>query len=444
MSRPGTRKRQQDLSAPSDLDHPVRTDACPATSSFQRSLRSGTVRLAEWYWPRLHARAVVLSRGHEYHADRVAAGQAGGLALSSALWRMECLEPLLTERFWPAVFRGAEGTPEPPSDVLDRLRLAYQTPPASADAARWMDRAPARTTGHDETHPSLVDRSRALGVSADDLRRIGYPAAPAPSAAAALLGGARDPIERHLAADWQREVAADWRLRHGRAAAEARRREQTVDPTATAAGVAPSPVGALLAAADAWEAARASLELRGPAESVPLLRAVLQLDPRHPHAGLVLGCHLLTLGDPEGRRLLEDIADNGETFWMRQALQALHDHCRTTGQATELHDLRGRLDRLDTESTAAQRERSTVRPEDTFLPHELDDATLGALCATLRFARNASPPGSCARAFATFPAVPCSCWPSAACGPAGGGRTRIASASWSAASAPRSSCPARC
>ncbi len=376
----------------------------PAASSFQWSLRLATVRVAHWYWPRLHARAMVLSRAHEYHADRVAAGHTGAAPLVSALWRMECLNPMLAERFWLEVFRAAEHSPEPPADILDRLRLAFHTPVSPADASRWIDRALARATGHDETHPALSDRSRALGWTEDDCRRLGFPEAPRPSAAEALIDGDAQAIHSWLAAQWRREVAADWWLRHQRAAATLRREAAgpsiptdtaavagppTPSPDAsdaaseTVAAAEPASASAATAAAEAWEAARSSLGLRGVAESVPLLRSVLNIDPCHPQAALVLGSHLLELGDPEGNRLLEMMAELGDGCWTRQALQALHDHFQATGQTTELEEMRGRLDRFDEESAAAQHERSNVRFSDTFLAHGLPDDAISALRSTL-------------------------------------------------------------
>jgi Zn-dependent protease with chaperone function len=173
----------------------------PATGSFDRAIRAAASRFSGWYWPRLHARAMVLSRAHEYHADRVAAECAGAEVVVSALWRMECWQPMLAERFWEDVFREAERTPDPPADIMERMRSACQTPPAPADAARWVERGLSRTTGVDETHPSFGDRARALGVSAEDIRRIGFPLAAGPSAAQSLLGEYRGAIEAELAAE---------------------------------------------------------------------------------------------------------------------------------------------------------------------------------------------------------------------------------------------------
>ena len=83
----------------------------PVSGRVDRTVRGAASRFAGWYWPRLHARAMVLSRAHEYHADRVAAASAGAPALVSALWRMECLQPMLSERFWVELFRAPRSRP---------------------------------------------------------------------------------------------------------------------------------------------------------------------------------------------------------------------------------------------------------------------------------------------------------------------------------------------
>ena len=74
---------------------------------------------------------MVLSRAQELHADRIAAGVAGGATLVSALWRMQCIVPWLAERFWIEVFQEADRMPEPPTDVLERMRSARANPPGA-------------------------------------------------------------------------------------------------------------------------------------------------------------------------------------------------------------------------------------------------------------------------------------------------------------------------
>jgi hypothetical protein len=139
----------------------------PASGRTGRAIRWSTSKFIDWYWPRLNARTFVLSRAQEYQADAVAATLAGPANLASALWRMECLNPWLSERFWPDIHQEASRSPEPPTDVLDRLRAALEVPPSHDDSARWVERGLSRATGNDSTHPAFNERARALGVTAD-------------------------------------------------------------------------------------------------------------------------------------------------------------------------------------------------------------------------------------------------------------------------------------
>ncbi len=139
---------------------------------------------------------LVLSRAHELQADRDAARIAGAAAMASSLWRLEGLTRGYPSGSGPSCFARAAEWPEPPCDIANRLTAAIRTPPEPEVAAVWTERGLIRATLHDETHPALLDRVRPLGMTADDLRKIGFPMAAQPSAAEALLGELVPTIER--------------------------------------------------------------------------------------------------------------------------------------------------------------------------------------------------------------------------------------------------------
>jgi Zn-dependent protease with chaperone function len=354
----------------------------PVSGSFGRGARYAVAGFADWYWPRLNCRALALSRFHEFQADQVAAAVAGQPVTGLALWRIECLGFWIAERFWVELRRDSESTAEPPDDVLARLRTAFQTPPPSEDAGRWVERALRSATVPDETHPAFSERARALGMSADGLRETGFPTGAQPSAAEVLLGADLPPIERDLAAQWKRSEAAAWRERHRRT----RRDERTPAP-------APQPSHATDEAVALWESARETAELRGLADAVPMLRGVLERDPRHSGAAVALGRYLLSVGDPEGEHWLLGVVERSDEHWLHPACEALRDHYRGTGQPERYREFTDRIDRHEAELKRAQRERATVGPRDRLLPHGLDDSALDRLRATL-----ASQPG-CALAW---------------------------------------------
>jgi Zn-dependent protease with chaperone function len=341
----------------------------PGGGGVRRAAQWASSTFVGWYWPRLQARSLVLSRYQEHQADRLAAEVAGRDALASALWRMECRGPWLAERFWPDLHRGALDAPEPPGDVLDRLSRALADPLPEVDASRWAGRALDRRTSRDETHPAFVDRALALGLPEPGILSLNFAAEPPDPSAVTLLGDDLDRIVREQSESWSIAQRASWRERHRRATAEARRRAPSaVDPTTDADSVEvaqPADLPAL------WTAAREAVDLRGVDAAVPLLRAVLERSPTHPGASVILGHHLLGRGELEGERLLWSVAEASDEQWTPSACQALEGHYRASGQADRQREARDRLDRLEAEIEKARAERSKIGAGDTLLSHGL-------------------------------------------------------------------------
>ncbi len=292
--------------------------------------------------------------------------------MASSLWRLEGLNPWLSERFWPELLAQAAVWPEPPCDIGNRLTAAIRTPPEPEVAAVWTERGLIRATLHDETHPALLDRVRPLGVTADDLRRIGFPVAPRPSAAEALLGDLVPTIERELSEKWHKDNVGSWRDRHRRALAEARRNAVPSDAEATSAA-ASADVHSL------WESARETVNLQGPVPAVPLLKRVLERDPNHDGAAVILGRHLAVVGDPQGEALLTGVVARNDEVWLPRACEALQEVYRASGRMELLRQIHDRLDRHESDLRAAGLERSKITAGDTFVPHDLSESQLAGL-----------------------------------------------------------------
>ena len=349
----------------------------PGAGATRKGTQWVASRFVDWYWPRLQARSLALSRHHEYQADRVAARVAGAESLTSALWRLECRGPWISECFWTELHRAATGTPEPPSNVIDRLRDALLVPLPPAEAARRAERALAQRTVRDETHPSFLDRAIALGRSEPEVLALTFPSDQPSPAAADLLGEDRDRLIREQSEGWRDRERAPWRERHRRAVAEARRQPPAFVPTPAGDARRPEDLAIL------WGAARETFDLRGPEAAEPLLRAILEQSPAHPGASVLLGHHLLGQGEADGERLLWSVAAVGDEQWTPAACRALEVHHRGSGRADLQRDARDRLDRHEAEVEKARNERAIVGASDLFLPHALPDETIAALVAVL-------------------------------------------------------------
>ncbi len=243
--------------------------------------------------------------------------------------------------------------------------------PAPEDAARHVERGLSRVAVGESTHPALLDRILPLGRTAEDVRRVGFPAAPAVSAAEVFLGARRADLVWELSEQWRTSVLAAWRDRHRRALAEAKAGAAAESGATPGSGAADVPA--------LWEAAREVASRDGLGPAAPLLRQVLARDPGHAGAGVLLGQHLAGLGDPEGERLLSAVVDLGDEGWLRSACETLEAYYRTLGRTDSVRQTRATLDRHEADVRAAQRERAGVTARDRFLPHGLPDEAMEAL-----------------------------------------------------------------
>jgi Zn-dependent protease with chaperone function len=337
---------------------------------FRRWLQGCTTGFIDWYWPRFNARAFVLCRAHEYFADANAARIAGTAATGAALWHIACFHRRLEDQFWTELFRLANTQSTPPEDLVARMAASLATAPDRNEAQRWMEQTASRLTDNLDTHPCCSDRLSALGLEAQQYRSHAFPTFPAYSAADELLATQRAEFEREVSANWHSEIARDWRNRHGRVHTLQRRLE-TIDAT-------PSDTGAESPAA-LWEKACTLIDIEGAAAAEAVLQQILEQQPDHERASLVLGRHWLEKGRPEGEDLLHQILDGDDEQLVPQAGELLAEHFRSTGATDRLQLLRHRLDRFAKDVVAAQRERTSVKASDIFLPHDLEDAELASL-----------------------------------------------------------------
>ncbi|WP_165235313.1 M48 family metallopeptidase [Aquisphaera insulae] len=376
----------------------------PITGTVDGTVRGAILRFLGWYWPRLHARAVVLSRLHEFHADSVGAEVAGPATMAAALWRTECRSAWIFERFWPTFHGLADEQPEPPEDLFERLRQAVEVPPDSAESMRWIDRSLGQLTDNDSSHPVLPERLIALGQTPASLRAAGFPGAASPSAAS-LLGPSLPLIERELAEKWRQSARASWRERNRWAAAQARRSAKpsagehpvasshdadadadadvpavwNVDDEAEATEPTAAPPFSPAEVAALWDRARETAEHRGPEAAEPILNELLSRAPDHVGGTVMLGHCKLRRGDLDGERLLLGVVDLADETWMRPACDLLAAHYRETGRADRLREVRARMDAHENAVENSRRERTSVEHSDDFLPHGQDDRTLEPL-----------------------------------------------------------------
>lgn len=344
---------------------------------LQQKSGSGPVRFAgallfrflNWYWPRFHARAFVLSRQHEYIADQAAVEATSPDDAAAALWRIECTGYMLEQKFWKELWDLTSQTPQPPPDLCDRLQQAFQQAPESQNASRWCDLALQRVANDEDTHPSLSDRLQAFGVDPEQKRIDGFPQAPELSAADGLLGMDLAIIKADINDQWRNSVMAIWRERHRRICAI---QKLAGADSAEAPSESQDP-------AKIWNQIRAVLDTRGPEHAEALLRRLLSIDPEHVGATFVLGQLRLSQGHDDGEDLLQHVVSQRTIEWTGPAGAVLERHLAVTGRKEAVRVLRKQLDAFEKDHAAAELERTKIRRGDAFVPHELTEHELKQL-----------------------------------------------------------------
>ena len=167
-----------------------------------------------WYGPYFNAYSFVLARTNEYDADRAAADLTGAGTMAQALTAVSVKGHYLEDGFWSDLMKRAATDPQPPpAPFSDYLMSARNLPPAVVD--KGLRKALAEKTSLSDTHPCLVDRLQALGMT---------PAPPAPlraSAAEVLLGPVRDELIGQVNAAWSQRLGPKWIEAHEKGVANA-------------------------------------------------------------------------------------------------------------------------------------------------------------------------------------------------------------------------------
>lgn len=336
-------------------------------------VRGFVIRFIDWYWPRIHAHAFVLSRANEYQADRLAADWGGVAPMTQALWRIECFGHRLNSDFWESLKLLARVREDVPDDIMARMKAFLEEQPTNHDANRWIEQSMQALTNSADTHPSLSDRLRALDQDVGEVALQGFPAPAQHSADVALLGSSLQAITFDVNAQWVKENSLGWQsVFH-----EARRLEKRLESTEAA------PATLTLTAEQQWERARTVAQLEGTAASEPLLRELLVAHPLHGPAILTLGSHLLERGHREGEDFLRRILNEDEHELIPTACDILAAHFQKLGQSDQVRELRGIVSRFQEAQAAATKERNSVTAKDTFAAHGLTDFEVRELCKAL-------------------------------------------------------------
>lgn len=319
----------------------------------------------EWFlkrWsPYFNAYSFVLARAQEYEADRFAARVGGADALGRALARLEVAGSWLEPRFWGGVRRRLARADEPPVGVIGELSHAVRGAIPPDQTTRWLKQALARRTDVTDTHPSLSERLRAMGVGTDvaTAATVAPPRAGA-SAADRYFGDSVDRLATLLDAQWRTAVRSAWAVGHE----EAVRKSTRLGELERRAAAGPLDV------ALQWERCELTLELQEEQSAEPLLRDLLRAAPEHPFANLALGRLLLDRDDEAGLALV-GLAMERHPACRTPAYELLIAYYERQGRWEEAERQRRRAWSHGDQLALAEVERQGVSSSDSFMAHGL-------------------------------------------------------------------------
>lgn len=320
----------------------------------------------DWYAPYFGAYSFVLARQHEYEADRLAAQVVGRPLMAQMLVDLDVRQALLSERFWPGLWKGVEGSDAPPADVFDRLATTARAPLADGQARYWLATALKRRTDTDDTHPALRDRLAALVGAPDGTGRLPDGSALRPTlafqapAADHYLGASHASIAREISAGWRDAARPVWE----------RRRQELREAREGLAALEAKAAAGPLDLEERWQRANWTEELKGSEAALPLYRALLAETPDHAPAAFAVGRLLLERGDEAGIGLIERTMEQ-DADAILPGCQVVYDFLAREGRLEEADRYREIATARAAMLEEAQHERQYMTTQDTYAPSEL-------------------------------------------------------------------------
>jgi Zn-dependent protease with chaperone function len=329
-------------------------------------------RFFEWYVPRFDAYSFPLRRAHEFEADEAAAAAAGPQAAMTALLSGTLGARYLYEQYWPAIYSRADDEQEPPRSAFAPMagELAWAR---SGEAVREvLTQELAREPDVADTHPSLAERVRHLGLDPEEVVRLAIENGGGPTAAEAFLQDGGASLAETFDRSWRDAIGEEWRERH-RERQEARKQLQELEARAEREQL---PVD------DLRVLAALTAEFREPDIALHRYRVVLDAVPEDPQANFGVGSLLLDRDDDAGLAHL-DRAMDADPEAIVPACELAIAYLEERGRSEEADRYRRRGEQQLEVFEAASVERAAVDVDDELEPADLDQALVEQIRATL-------------------------------------------------------------
>jgi Zn-dependent protease with chaperone function len=320
------------------------------------------------YIPYFNATSFPLARANEYEADAASVRVTSARSAAQALTSVNVAGAYLTEKYWPAINLAARETPQPSFAPYSAFQ-AQDIKDVPVEVLKgWQDKALARVTSYADTHPSLADRLRAIGVEAE------FAPPSKGEGAETLLGPHRAQWESEFDEHWRTKVAESWKRLHERTQANRVRIAELRAKAAQAELDEPAAIELVNLEEEVGEGSAAALAMR---------RALMEKYPNSQPLRFALARQLLQAGDSEGVAAMESVmaAEPEAVLLGTQILRDFYARQNQMPIATRWHQKY--LERANLVQTG-QRERSRWLLSDAVVPHGLASEDLARLVAQLK------------------------------------------------------------
>ena len=345
----------------------------------RRRIGSGFRRFAIWYGPRFTAHSCALVRANEFEADKCSVEIAGRNTAAGMLIKIGLATHTLRERFWRRLDDEARNVPEPPPGILRQLISIPREPLPPADRRRAVRTLLAEEEEGTDTHPPLLQRLQQLNFlsgiadASEAIEQLAsVPVAYKTALDEYLESALTDQILRELEDNWRVLARSSWQRRFEQAQAM-RTRLIELQQLIAEKGDKVATENLL------WEQTLLKVELAETEEArISLLTEFVQRHPDHATARFSLGERLLARDHADGVAMVERAIQLDSHFSSAGQL-LISAYLRRNGQWEEAAARKTESIRQADMDDAGRAERLRLTRKDSYLPHDLEEATLDVL-----------------------------------------------------------------
>ncbi|MFB9331090.1 M48 family metalloprotease [Paenibacillus aurantiacus] len=311
------------------------------------------------YIPYYMAYTFVYARQNEYEADRQSAVVGGPAQTAEALMAIH-IHSRAENRFWNDLFHERSMTADVPADIYDRLKRHWQAAEGQTHVQAWRSDALEEATDLLDTHPSLHDRIRQLGVDPADVTFKPQ------EGASGLLGSREAELTQRFNREWASQVNKGWSQRYKEKQESLLELEQLRARQDELEGEELLTLAHLTERFESSEAARSIYE------------TAAGRDPELPAAHFHLGRLLLELQDDAGIARLERAYAMDDSAIV-PACRLIVDYLIEHGREDEADPYKAAFFERVHHLEQADEERGALHANDTYIPHTLTRDELEAL-----------------------------------------------------------------